>query len=81
MPTRSRNSGRCSCRLAARPTMAELTPAEKNAISHRSRAVQAIRPVLDTWVASQPPTASLPDLPTLHSPIGSPLDPRASQGG
>ena len=77
-----------------RPTMAELTPAEKNAISHRSRAVQAIRPVLDTWVASQPPTPSPPDpntlrfptpspadLPTLRSPIGSPLDPRASQGG
>ena len=70
-----------------RPTMAELTPAEKNAISHRSRAVQAIRPVLDTWVASQPPTASPPDLntlrfstpspadlPTLRSPTASPAD-------
>ncbi len=39
-----------------RPTMAELTPDEKNAISHRSRAVEAIRPVLDAWVATQCPT-------------------------
>ena len=58
-----------------RPTMAELTPAEKNAISHRSRAVQAIRPVLDTWVASQPPTPSPPDLNTLRFPTPSPPDP------
>ena len=32
-----------------RPTMAELTPEAKNAISHRSRAVMSIRPVLEAW--------------------------------
>lgn len=51
-----------------RPTMAELTPDQKNAISHRSRAVQAILPILAAWVATQPPTVS---------PYGS----KASQSG
>lgn len=36
-----------------RPTMAELTAAEKNATSHRSRAVTSIRPVLEAWLEAQ----------------------------
>ena len=43
-----------------RPTMAELTPAEKNAVSHRSRAVESIRPVLEAWLDGQHLDSSLP---------------------
>ena len=31
-------------------TTAELTPEEKNAISHRGRALRAVRPVIEEWV-------------------------------
>jgi XTP/dITP diphosphohydrolase len=34
-------------------SMAELTPAEKNATSHRSRAVASIRPILEAWPCAQ----------------------------
>jgi XTP/dITP diphosphohydrolase len=36
-----------------RPTMAELLPEAKNAISHRSRAVASVRPVIEAWVETR----------------------------
>ena len=33
-----------------RPTMAELSPAAKNEISHRARAVASVRPVIQAWL-------------------------------
>ncbi len=35
-----------------RPTMAELAPDAKNSISHRSRAIASVRPVVEAWLAS-----------------------------
>jgi XTP/dITP diphosphohydrolase len=34
-------------------TMAELTPAQKNRISHRARAIEALRPALQEWLIDQ----------------------------
>ena len=36
-----------------RPSMAELSPVEKNSVSHRSRAVASIRPVLEAWLSAR----------------------------
>jgi hypothetical protein len=47
--------------------MAELTPEAKNAISHRSRAVMSIRPVLEAWLSRR-------------SPVKDPLEPQAAEG-